>query len=102
MLIQISDRHEIIAYTIVGGLSSSVEYSGTVPDDFEEKFRPSFYLLKNDEIVENPDFVEPEPPVVGPSDMQQMIMQQASTITQMQKIIMQQSQDIAELKGVQA
>lgn len=43
----------------------------------------------------------PEPPIT-PSEMQQIVMQQAKTIVQMQQMLMQQSKDIAELKGANA
>lgn len=43
----------------------------------------------------------PEEPVT-PSEMQQIVMQQAKTIVQMQSVMIQQSKDIAELKGVNA
>lgn len=41
----------------------------------------------------------PESPV-APSEMQQIVMQQAKTIALMQSVLMQQSKDIATLKGV--
>jgi hypothetical protein len=44
-----------------------VQFSGNIPDDFYSNFKPSFYLLENDAIVENPDYAAPEPPVIGPS-----------------------------------
>lgn len=43
----------------------------------------------------------PESPV-APSEMQQIVMQQAMTIAQMQQMLMQQSKDIAKLKGANA
>lgn len=43
----------------------------------------------------------PEPPVT-PSEMQQIVMQQAKSIVQMQSVLMQQNKDIAELKGANA
>ncbi|WP_426423336.1 hypothetical protein [Pediococcus acidilactici] len=43
----------------------------------------------------------PEEPVT-PSEIQQIVMQQAKTIVQMQSVMMQQSKDIAELKGANA
>lgn len=43
----------------------------------------------------------PEPPAT-PSEMQQIVMQQAMTIAQMQQMLMQQSKDIAKLKGANA
>ncbi|MDE3751887.1 DUF2977 domain-containing protein [Pediococcus pentosaceus] len=50
-----------------------VQYTGTIPDDFEENFKPSFYMLKDDEIVLNPDYVEPvnTPPNDGPTVSEQ-------------------------------
>jgi hypothetical protein len=39
---------------------------------------------------------------VAPSEMQQIVMQQAKTIAQMQQMLMQQSKDIAKLKGANA
>ncbi|MGK4034602.1 DUF2977 domain-containing protein [Pediococcus acidilactici] len=60
-------NNEIIEYAIVGHISGSVYFDGNIPDDFNENFKPSFYLLENDAIVENPDYVAPEPPVIGPS-----------------------------------
>lgn len=44
-----------------------VQYSENIPDDFYSKFKPSFYMLQDDKIIENPDYVAPEPPVIGPS-----------------------------------
>ncbi|MBF7139937.1 DUF2977 domain-containing protein [Pediococcus pentosaceus] len=44
-----------------------VQFSGNIPDDFYSNFKPSFYMIQDDKIVENPDYVEPEPPVIGPS-----------------------------------
>lgn len=44
-----------------------VQYSGNMPDDFYSKFKSSFYMLQDDKIVENPDYVVQEPPVIGPS-----------------------------------
>lgn len=43
----------------------------------------------------------PEEPV-KPSEMQQIVMQQAKTIVQMQQMLMQQNKDIAKLKGANA
>ncbi|MDB8858799.1 DUF2977 domain-containing protein [Pediococcus acidilactici] len=52
-------NNEIIEYAIVGHISGSVYYDGNLPEDFNENFKPSFYLLKNNEIVENPDYIAP-------------------------------------------
>ena len=44
-----------------------VQFSGNIPDDFYSNFKTSFYMIQDDEIIENPDYVAPEPPVIGPS-----------------------------------
>lgn len=77
MRIKLNEKNEIIEYVEVGGLTNSIEYKGTVPDDFEEKFRPSFYLLENNEIVLNPYYVEliPSRVAIGPTTEQVMINQ---------------------------
>lgn len=101
MLIKVNAEKVILEYSTVGGLPDSIEYTGTIPDDFEAKFKPSFYMLQNDEIIENSNYVEPtdNPPDDGPSSVQQVVMQMSATITQMQQLIMAQGQEIAELKG---
>lgn len=58
-------NNEIIDYATVGHISGSVYYDGNLPEDFNENFKPSFYLLKDNEIVKNPDYVAPETPVIG-------------------------------------
>lgn len=68
MRLQVNDSNEIIAYATSGDINGSTDYSGTVPDDFYDKFKPSFYLLQNNEISENPNYVAPEPPVISPSE----------------------------------
>jgi len=44
-----------------------VQFSGNIPDDFYNNFKPCFYMIQDDEIIENPDYVASEPPVIGPS-----------------------------------
>ena len=46
-----------------------VQFSGNIPDDFYSNFEPFFYMIQNDKIVENPNYIEPAdtPPVIGPS-----------------------------------
>ncbi|QYY85599.1 DUF2977 domain-containing protein [Pediococcus pentosaceus] len=101
MLIKINDQNLILEYTTIGGLPNSIEYTGTIPDDFETKFKPSFYMLQDDEIIENSNYVEPAdtPPDDGPTNVQQVVMQMSATVTQMQQLIMSQEREIAELKG---
>ncbi|MDN3207842.1 DUF2977 domain-containing protein [Pediococcus pentosaceus] len=101
MLIKINDQNLILEYTTIGGLPDSIEYTGTIPDDFEINFKPSFYMLQDDQIIENPDYVEPTdtPPDDEPTNMQQIVMKMSATVTQMQQLIMIQEREIAELKG---
>lgn len=73
MKITIDENKIITGYTTVGDIEGSIEYNDKLPDGFKTNFKPYFYLLKNDEIVENPDYVEPEPPVVGPSVIEQQL-----------------------------
>lgn len=91
----------IIAYCTAGDIPSSIEYDNIVPDDFEINFKPSFYMLQDEVIVENSDYVEPTdtPPDDGPTNVQQVVMQMSATVTQMQQLIMSQEREIAELKG---
>ena len=67
MKIQINEKNEILSYIEIGDSNDSVEFNGTIPADFWQSFKPYFYMLKNDEIVENPDYAAPEPPVISPS-----------------------------------
>lgn len=59
MLIKTNKNNEITEMVIYGGLEGSFEYNGEIPDDFEEKFKPGFYMLQDDKIIENPNYVEP-------------------------------------------
>lgn len=104
MQLQLDVNNIIIGYANFGEIKNGVEFDeNRIPDDFYDKFKPSFYMLKDGEIVENPDYVAPSSSVpTGPSDVQNIVMQQAKTIVQMQSVLMQQSKDIAELKGANA
>ncbi|MBF7114524.1 DUF2977 domain-containing protein [Pediococcus pentosaceus] len=75
MLLKINEQKEILEYVTIGGLPDSIEYNGIVPDDFEINFKPAFYMLQNDEIIENSDYAEPTdtPPVSSPTSVQETI-----------------------------
>lgn len=102
--LELNDENEILSYLKFGGVEdvTLTEYNGPVPDNFEDDFKPLYFMLKGNVIVENPDYVEPQPPEVNPTNEQQILMQQAMTIAQMQQMLMQQNKDIAELKGADA
>ena len=77
MELKINSKNEIEALAEIGGFDDAVEFTGSVPDGFEANFKPSYYLLKNNEIVLNPNYIEPTPPksAGGPTTEQQMINQ---------------------------
>lgn len=82
----VNARNEITSYITMGDMPSSIEYIGTIPDNFEDNFQPSFYLLQNNTIVLNPNYVEliPSRPDAGPTAEQLMINQlglQVATLT---------------------
>ncbi|KAF0376448.1 DUF2977 domain-containing protein [Pediococcus acidilactici] len=101
--LELNDKNEILSYLKFGGIEEVrlTEYDGLVPDNFEDDFKPLYFMIKDNTIVENPDYEPTNPEPTGPSDVQLIIMQQAKTIVQMQSVMMQQNKDIAELKGVQ-
>ncbi|EOA09451.1 DUF2977 domain-containing protein [Pediococcus acidilactici] len=68
MKLLLNEKNEISNYILLGDIDGTVEYDGEIPDDFEDSFKPTFYMLKDGEIVENPDYVEPKPPVISPSE----------------------------------
>lgn len=75
MLIKINDKNEIVEMAIYGGLENGFEFEGKIPEDFKINFKPSFYLLKNSEIVENPNYEEPTVVDMGPSEAQKQLAQ---------------------------
>lgn len=77
MRLLINEKGEIVSYAISGGLLGSIDFKGNVPDGFEGNFKPSFYLLQNNEIVVSQNYVEPTlpKPTTGPTTEQLMINQ---------------------------
>lgn len=92
MKLLVNENNEIEAYSIWGDIEGAIDFTETVPDDFYEKFKPSFYLLKNNEIVENPNYVAPKPPTDSPSNLEKRVaaisyqqMADSQTISVLQK-----------------
>ncbi|WP_420222854.1 DUF2977 domain-containing protein [Pediococcus acidilactici] len=85
MKLAVDEDNVIIGYCDVGDIPNSVEYDGTIPDGFESNFKPSFYMLKNGAIIENPNYVEPAdiPPDDGPSSIQEAINKLGETTAKM-------------------
>lgn len=75
MKLQLDDSNLIIGYTNYGDLSESIEFTGILPEDFEENFKQKFYLFKDGEIVVNNDYQEPVIADPKPSESQQQLAQ---------------------------
>lgn len=73
MKLLVNENNEIEAYSIWGDIEGTIDFTETVPDDFYEKFKPSFYLLKNGEIIENPNYVAPKPPEIEPNNLEKQV-----------------------------
>lgn len=91
MQLKVNKSNEIVGYAYAGQIDSGKEYKGQLPDGFVIDFKPSFYLLKNDEIIVNQNYQEPTVVDPGPSELQQQLAQ--VTYQQMMAI-----QDIATLQ----
>lgn len=95
MKIEVNDADEIVAYAKHGDIlgDSLIEIQeDKIPDGFYENYKPRFYLLKNNEIVENPNYVAPEPPTDSPSNLEKRVaaisyqqMADSQTISTLQK-----------------
>lgn len=59
MQVVLNDAKEIIGYAVTGSLTDAIVVD-KVPDDFMADFKPSFYLLKDGVIIENPNYTAPE------------------------------------------
>ena len=51
--------NEIVGYVELGGAEGFLEFGGELPERFYDNFRPSYFLLENNEIVVNPNYEEP-------------------------------------------
>lgn len=69
------DQNIIVDYAIGSGLigDNVIQYDGKIPDDFYEDFKPSFFMVKNNEITENPDYVAPKPPEIEPNNLEKQV-----------------------------
>lgn len=85
MLLKINEQKEILEYATIGGMEGAIEFDGVIPDGFEQKFKPSFYMLQDGEIIENSNYVEPSntPPDDGPTNVQEAINKLGETTAKM-------------------
>ena len=90
MKLIMSDKH-IVAFATTGDLAGSIEFSGTIPADFINKFEPFKYDLVSDEIVKNAAYEDNNNyvPTVNddPSISQLMINQLVSMVATQQVTI---------------
>lgn len=77
MELKINSKNEIEAIAEIGGFEDAVEFTGSIPDGFEANFKPSYYLLQDNEIVVNPNYQKPVINEPGPSQAQQQLAQVA-------------------------
>lgn len=75
MIININNEKEILGYAMTGELGEGIQFDGLIPDEFYENFKPRFYLLQNNEIIVNPNYVPPKPPVDGPGSLDKALAQ---------------------------
>ncbi|QGZ70042.1 DUF2977 domain-containing protein [Pediococcus pentosaceus] len=105
MKLIINDKSEILAFTVFGDVDNSLEYNGEVPEDFRDKFKPKFYMLVDGVIVENPNYVKPEPPEIGPSVIEQQVAalgyQQMQDNQDKQKLVKQNAQMAYQIMQIQ-
>ncbi|KAF0505256.1 DUF2977 domain-containing protein [Pediococcus pentosaceus] len=73
MKLLLDDNKIIIGMAVIGSIEGAIDYSGSIPDGFEEQFKPNFYMIKDNSITENPDYVAPEPPATKPSVIEQQL-----------------------------
>lgn len=88
------DQNIIVDYALNNGLNGDdiIQYNGNIPDNFYEDFKPSFFMVKNNEITENPNYVAPKPPTNSPSNLEKRVaalsyqqMADSQTISVLQK-----------------
>lgn len=60
MILVINENSEIVGYAMFGSIDGGREFNGPVPENFEDNFKPNYYLLQDNEIAVNPDYQEPE------------------------------------------
>lgn len=105
ILIVVNENNEIVQYASIGELPDSVEYDNTIPEDFRDKFKPSFYMIKDGLIVENHDYKEIKIPAVGPSTVEQQLAalgyQQMQDSQEKQALIKQNAQMAYQIMQIQ-
>ena len=74
MRLFLDKNNVIIGYELTGASIDGIEYDPSdLPDDFLDKYKSTFYMIKNGNMIENPNYEKPEPPVVGPSNFEKQM-----------------------------
>ncbi|MDF2313772.1 DUF2977 domain-containing protein [Lactiplantibacillus pentosus] len=99
MQLLINNQQAIIGYVTVGSADQGIEYTGTLPDGFEENFKPSFYLFQNGTIIANPNYVTPVEPTPDsrPTPEQESLTAMAQQVAEQQKHIASLEQALTAL-----
>lgn len=97
MQLVVNEQQQIIAYSVLGNIAGSVDYDGTVPDDFVINFVPNMYLLQSNTIVTNPDYVAPTVPPETPTAEQQALTAMAQQVADQQQHISSLEQALTSL-----
>lgn len=91
MQLLIDEQQQITSYATFGGLVDGIDYAGPIPATFTLDFQSGRYLLQQNVIVVNPDYVAPSYPTEQPSDLQQAITalgeQAGDSIKQLQQAV---------------
>ncbi len=105
MKLILNDKNEILNYVMIGSVDGGIEYDGEIPENFEIQFKANYFLLKDNVIVVNSNYISPNPikPNDKPSDVQKAIAQLTLQAAQ-QKVIQDKLNaqvllEIAQLKG---
>lgn len=61
MQISINNNSEVISYVLVGGIRNGIEIKKeSLPSHFIELFKPKKFKHENDEVINNPNYIENE------------------------------------------
>lgn len=104
MKLVVNKNNEIVGFARIGRLPGAVDFDDNkVPSDFDYNFKPCFYLLQNDEIVKNPNYVAQELPVIGTSKQDkinaQLMLNQAKQKKEQDKFNAQILLQLSKLGG---
>lgn len=102
MRLQVNEKSEIIGYAKKGDLSDSIEFTGAIPDNFEEEFKPYFFIIKNSTIIENPNYIDNSNPSPddSPTSIQVILKATTGQLADHCAGLSEHSDEIAELKDV--